>query len=78
MAETDLRGRRAECGVPDGLLERSAGRAQARGGLVAAAAFLERSVTLTAEPERGAERTLAGALPDPGRPGMSAEEAVRW
>jgi DNA-binding NarL/FixJ family response regulator len=42
-------------------LERSAGRAQARGGLAAAAAFLERSVALTAEPARHAERALAAA-----------------
>ena len=42
-------------------LERSAGRAQARGGLAAAAAFLERSVQLTADPARHAERTLAAA-----------------
>jgi DNA-binding CsgD family transcriptional regulator len=42
-------------------LERSAGRAQARGGLAAAAAFLERSVRLTADPVRLAERTLAAA-----------------
>jgi DNA-binding CsgD family transcriptional regulator len=42
-------------------LERSAVRAQARGGLAAAAAFLERSVTLTVDPERRAERTLAAA-----------------
>ena len=42
-------------------LERSAGRAQARGGLAAAAAFLERSVQLTADPARLAERTLAAA-----------------
>jgi DNA-binding CsgD family transcriptional regulator/tetratricopeptide (TPR) repeat protein len=42
-------------------LERSAGRAQARGGLAAAAAFLERSVLLTADPERHAERILAAA-----------------
>jgi len=42
-------------------LERSAGRAQARGGLAAAAAFLERSVALTADPARHAERVLAAA-----------------
>ena len=42
-------------------LEHSAGRAQARGGLAAAAAFLERSVLLTADPARRAERTLAAA-----------------
>ncbi len=42
-------------------LERSAGRAQARGGLAAAAAFLERSVRLTADPARLVERSLAAA-----------------
>ena len=42
-------------------LEHSAGRAQARGGLAAAAAFLERSVLLTVDPARRAERTLAAA-----------------
>jgi DNA-binding CsgD family transcriptional regulator len=42
-------------------LEHSAGRAQARGGLAAAAAFLERSVLLTADSVRRADRTLAAA-----------------
>ena len=42
-------------------LERSAGRAQARGGLAAAAAFLQRSVALTRDPARRAERALAAA-----------------
>jgi DNA-binding CsgD family transcriptional regulator len=42
-------------------LERSAGRAQARGGLAAAAAFLRRSVALTLDPARRVERALAAA-----------------
>lgn len=42
-------------------LELSAGRAQARGGLAAAAAFLERAAALTPEPRRRARRTLAAA-----------------
>ena len=42
-------------------LERSAARAQARGGLTAAAAFLERSSALTLDPARRAARALAAA-----------------
>jgi DNA-binding CsgD family transcriptional regulator len=42
-------------------LEVSACRAQARGGLAAAAAFRERAVALTPDPERRAERALAAA-----------------
>jgi len=42
-------------------LERSAGRAQARGGLAAGAAFLQRSVALTGDPARRADRALAAA-----------------
>ena len=53
-------------------LERSATRAQGRGGFAAAAAFFERAATLTPEPARRAQRALiaaqtkvrAGALDD--------------
>jgi DNA-binding CsgD family transcriptional regulator len=42
-------------------LEHCAGRAQRRGGLAAAAAFLERSAGLTLDPARRAQRALAAA-----------------
>jgi DNA-binding CsgD family transcriptional regulator/tetratricopeptide (TPR) repeat protein len=42
-------------------LEQSAGRAQRRGGLAAAAAFLKRSAGLTLDPARRAQRALAAA-----------------
>ena len=42
-------------------LERSAARAQARGGLAAAGAFLERASVLTLDPGRRAARALAAA-----------------
>jgi DNA-binding CsgD family transcriptional regulator/tetratricopeptide (TPR) repeat protein len=42
-------------------LERSASRAQARGGLAAAAAFLEQAAKLTPSPARRGERALAAA-----------------
>lgn len=43
-------------------LEASAGRAQSRGGIAAAAAFLERATVLTADPALRGSRALAAAL----------------
>ena len=42
-------------------LQRSAGRAQRRGGVAAAAAFLRRAVALTVDPAQRADRALAAA-----------------
>jgi hypothetical protein len=43
-------------------LERSAGRAQSRGGFAAAAAFLEHAAMLTPEPDRRSSRLLSAAM----------------
>jgi DNA-binding CsgD family transcriptional regulator len=54
-------------------LEQSAGRAADRGGIAAAAAFLERAAELTPDPERRGERALAAAQAkfDSGAPGAA-------
>jgi DNA-binding CsgD family transcriptional regulator len=56
-------------------LERAAGRARARAGLGAAAAFLERAAAATPDPVRRAERGLAAAsaMVQAGEPGAAAK-----
>ena len=56
-------------------LERSAGRAQARGGVAAAAGFLERATELTPDPVRRGARALAAAQTkfDAAAPGAALE-----
>ena len=56
-------------------LERSAGRAQGRGGLAAAAAFLERAALLTPEPGR---QCRGGCWPRPGSSGRLVSWMRRW
>ncbi|MDB5063989.1 MAG: LuxR family transcriptional regulator [Chloroflexi bacterium] len=69
-----------------GALERSAGQAQARGGVAAAAAFLERAAALTTDPAHRGQRTLAaprrqargrGARRGPGHPVPRRRGAAR-
>ena len=57
-------------------LERSASRAQARGGLAAAAAFLERAVELTPDPAERATRALAAAQAKSAAGNIDAAEAL--
>ena len=57
-------------------LELSAGRAQARGGLAAAAAFLQRAVALTEDPARRADRALAAAEASLGAGGFDAARGL--
>ncbi|MGW1781717.1 helix-turn-helix transcriptional regulator [Streptomyces sp. NPDC002143] len=58
-----------------GELERSAGRAQSRGGLAAAAAFLRRATELTPDPARRGTRAAAAAQAtfEAGAPGTALE-----
>jgi DNA-binding CsgD family transcriptional regulator len=60
-------------------LEASAARAQARGGLVAAAAFLERAALATPDPSRRTARLLSAAAArfDAGMPDAAHELVVR-
>ena len=62
-----------------GKLERSAARAQGRGGVAAAAAFLQRSAELTPDPARRGARALAAARAkfEAGAPGAACELLTR-
>ncbi|WP_199714488.1 hypothetical protein [Micromonospora radicis] len=78
----------ASAGPDDGAaaeLVRSAARAQSRGGVVAAAAFLERAAELSQDPAGRVERTLAAARaalvagrPDRAAPLVRAGPAACW
>jgi DNA-binding CsgD family transcriptional regulator len=57
-------------------LERSAARAQTRGGLVAAAAFLARATALTVEPAPRAQRALSAACAKFGCGDFAAAESL--
>jgi DNA-binding CsgD family transcriptional regulator len=57
-------------------LELSAGRAKARGGQAAAAAFLQRAVALTGDPARRADRALAAAQASLGAGAFDAARAL--
>jgi DNA-binding CsgD family transcriptional regulator len=57
-------------------LERSAHRAQSRGGIAAAAAFAERAATLSLDPVKRVERTLAAARAKLGSGATDAAETL--